>query len=282
MKLKTGVDPTSRISFKNTRGLPFHGMGAFVGIGKTQRAHVYTAASIPVDPEAYKKIDPKKLAVELGVDMCAVNSGRFWMMDEIEFVVGDVQNFHGVELRWGGDMTGAEMVSQMQNAYVPSLIRRNSVWTFKAGKPVYLLREPGGPVWVLQEYTKAVDPGLTPDNLNELGGKLKNLPEGWKLRNQGADRGPGARYGSLRRLGSDHSRRPALHLPGLWLRRGHERQLCAVNGRCLAKIIRTVCCQSGASKWRSLFSQVTATTAGISDTPATRQKPGCKSIALSS
>ena len=113
MKLKTGVDPTSRISFKNTRGLPFHGMGAFVGIGKTQRAHVYTAASIPVDPEAYKKIDPKKLAVELGVDMCAVNSGRFWMMDEIEFVVGDVQNFHGVELRWGGDMTGAEMVSQI-------------------------------------------------------------------------------------------------------------------------------------------------------------------------
>ena len=65
MKLKTGVDPTSRMSFKNTRGLPFHGMGAFVGTGRTQRAHVYTAASIPVDPEAYKKIDPKKLAVEL-------------------------------------------------------------------------------------------------------------------------------------------------------------------------------------------------------------------------
>ena len=70
------------MSFKNTRGLPFHGMGAFVGTGRTQRAHVYTAASIPVDPEAYKKIDPKKLAVELEVDMCAVNSGRFWMMDE--------------------------------------------------------------------------------------------------------------------------------------------------------------------------------------------------------
>ena len=85
-------------------------MGAFVGIGKTQRAHVYTAASIPVDPEAYKKIDPKKLADELGVDMCAVNNGRFWMMDEIKFLVGETQNFHGVELRWGGDMTGAEMI----------------------------------------------------------------------------------------------------------------------------------------------------------------------------
>ena len=64
---------------------------------------------------------------------------------------------------------------------MPSLIRRSTVWTFKAGKSVCLLREPSGPVWVLQEYTKAVDPGLTPDNLNTLGGKLKTLPQGWKF-----------------------------------------------------------------------------------------------------
>ena len=181
MKLKTGVDPTSWVSFNNTRGLPFHGMGAFVGTGKTQRAHVYTAASIPVDPEAYKKIDPKKLAVELGVDMCAVNFGRFWMMDEIEFLVSEPQSFHGVELRWGGDMTGAEMISQMQNAYAPNLIQRNTIWTWHAGKRVHLLREPGGTVWVLQEYTKAVDPSLTPDNLDSLGKKFKDLPKGWNF-----------------------------------------------------------------------------------------------------
>ena len=179
MRLKTGVDPTSWKSFENTRGLPFHGMGAFVGTGKAQRAHVYTAASIPVDPKAYKKVDPKKLAEELEVDMRAVNYGRFWMMDEIKFLVGETQNFHGVELRWGGDMTGAEMLTQFQSAYVPSLIRRSTVWTFKAGKSVVLLCEPGGAVWVLQEYTKAVDPGLTPDNLDSLGGKYTTLPEGW-------------------------------------------------------------------------------------------------------
>ena len=68
--------------------------------------------------------------------MCAVNHGRFWMMDELEFVVGETQSFHGVELRWGGDMTGAEMVAQFESAYLPSLIRRNSIWTFKAGNPL--------------------------------------------------------------------------------------------------------------------------------------------------
>ena len=180
MKLKIGC-PHAGFQLKNTRGAAFHGMGAFVGIGRTQRAHVYSAASVPVDPEAYKKIDPKKLAEELEVDMCFVNHGRFWMMDELEVAVGDTVNFHGVDMIWAGDMTGAEMVAQFENAYLPCLIRRNTIWTFKAGKPVYLLREPNGPVWVLQEYTKAVDPGLTPDNLNELGGKLKNLPKGWKF-----------------------------------------------------------------------------------------------------
>ena len=157
--------------------------------------------------------------------MCAVNHGRFWMMDELEFVVGETQSFHGVELRWGGDMTGAEMVAQFESAYLPSLIRRNTIWTFKAGKPVFLLREPGGPVWVLQEYTKAVDPSLTPDNLDQVGEQAEEPAERLDLRNQGADRGPGAGHGSRRRLGRHHSRRPALHLPGLRLRRGHQRQL---------------------------------------------------------
>ena len=83
MKLKTGLDATQRIHVKDARGLRFCGMGAFVGTGRAQRAHVYTAASFPVGPETYKKIDPERLAGELEVDMCAVNSGRFWMMDEI-------------------------------------------------------------------------------------------------------------------------------------------------------------------------------------------------------
>ena len=76
-------------------------------------------------------------------------------------------------------MTGAEMIAEFQSAYAPSLIRRDTVWTFHAGKPVHLLREPGGPIWVLQEYTKAVDSSLTPNNLNTVGSKLKNLPKGW-------------------------------------------------------------------------------------------------------
>jgi hypothetical protein len=49
MKLKTG--PTRRVHANNTRGAAFCGLGAFVGVGKTQRAHVYTAATLPVGPD---------------------------------------------------------------------------------------------------------------------------------------------------------------------------------------------------------------------------------------
>ena len=174
MKLKTG--PTRRVHANNTRGAAFCGLGAFVGVGKTQRAHVYTAAILPVGPDDYKKIDAEKLAGELEVDKCAVNSGRFWMMDEVDYASGDTVDFHGVKMNWAGDMTGAEMIAQFQSAYVPSLIQRNTNWVFHKGKPVHLLRDPDGTVWVLQEYTKAVDASLTPDNLDQLGGKLKNLP----------------------------------------------------------------------------------------------------------
>jgi hypothetical protein len=179
MKVKTGLDPTERVHVKDSRGLRFCGLGAFVGVGRTQRAHVYTAATFPVTPETHKSIDPERLARELEVAMCAVNSGRFWINDEYHYTGTDIVDIHGVEMRWAGDMTGAEMIAQFQSAYTPSLIYRNTNWIFHSRQPVYLLREPGGAVWVLQEFTQEVAPGLEADNLDRLGGMYKHLPEGW-------------------------------------------------------------------------------------------------------
>ena len=178
MKLKTGLDGLQPVTVDDVRGVPFCGMGAFVGTGKAQRAHVYSA-KLPVDPDAYKSIDAERLARELEVDMVAVNHGRFWMMDQLTLQGGELQDFHGVEMRWAGDMTGAEMIAQFQSAYSPSLIYRNTDWVFRAGRPVQLLRDPQGATWVLQEYTKDVEPSLTADNLDRLGGMYTTLPEGW-------------------------------------------------------------------------------------------------------
>jgi hypothetical protein len=84
-------------------------------------------------------------------------------------------------MMYGGEMTAAEMMAQMKNSYSPSLIYRNTNWIWHAGTPVHLLREPAGTVWVMQEYTKDTDPSLTLENLDQVGSKLRNLPQGWKF-----------------------------------------------------------------------------------------------------
>lgn len=181
MKLRIGTHG-ARVSIKNTRDKPFCGLGAFVGVGATQRAHVYTAASLDeITPESHRAIDPVRLARELEVDMCAVNGGRIWLMDEQDLQGGDIVDFHGVKMMYGGEMTAAEMMAQMKNSYSPSLIYRNTNWIWHAGTPVHLLREPAGTVWVMQEYTKDTDPSLALENLDQVGSKLRNLPQGWKF-----------------------------------------------------------------------------------------------------
>ena len=168
MKLKIGMHGDRRVT-KNTRGRPFCGLGAFVGSGPTARAHVYTAANLDeITLDSHKKMDPVRLAKQFEVDMCAVNGGRYWLMDETDVQGGDVVNFDGVNLLYGGEMTAAEMMAQMAKAYSPNLIYRNSNWIWH-----------NGTVWVMQEYTKDVDPSLSLDTLHQVGGKLKNLPQGW-------------------------------------------------------------------------------------------------------
>ena len=180
MNLRPGPNRKDRIHVKNTRGIACCGLGAFVGVGKTQRAHVYTATSVTdVTPETHKKIDPKRLARELEVDLCAVDRGCFWTMDEMHFQGGEVVDFHGVGMVWAGDMTGAAMKTQLNEAYSPALIYRNTEWIYHAGKPVHLLREPNGTAWVMQEFTNDVDPSLRVENLNMVGSKLSKLPKGW-------------------------------------------------------------------------------------------------------
>ena len=98
MKLKTGMVPCADLRNQHPRpSLPRHG-GLCRHRQDCRGPTSIRRHRLPVDPEAYKKIDPKKLADELEVDMCVVNSGRFWMMDEIKFARRrNGQNFHGVD-----------------------------------------------------------------------------------------------------------------------------------------------------------------------------------------
>ena len=181
-KIKINIGTVGeRRHITGTRGMPFGGMAALVGTGRNQRAHVYTATlgEGPLVPGSIEKIDAKALAEQLGVVACVLNIGRNWTMDEIDMHLGEVLDFQGVKMAWAGDMTSDEIMKHMGGAYEVGKILRNTNWIYKAGKQVCLLREPNGQVWVMQEYTKEVDPTLTMENIGEIGPKLKKLPKGW-------------------------------------------------------------------------------------------------------
>ena len=47
------------------------------------RAHVYTAANLDeLTIDSHKKMNGPRLAKQFEVDMCMVNGGRYWLMDE--------------------------------------------------------------------------------------------------------------------------------------------------------------------------------------------------------
>jgi rhodanese-related sulfurtransferase len=182
MTINPGPIQGERRHVENTRGTSFCGVAAFIGTPPKATAHIYTSSSCQnCTAEDAKKIDPVKLASEIGVTQCGVNIGRFWMMDELSFGAGESVNFQGVRMVWVGSMNPDEVHAYFGGKpYTPVSIARDTEWIFKAGKPVYLLRTPEGKTWVLQEYCNDIDTSLAADNLDKLGGKLK-LPSGWKF-----------------------------------------------------------------------------------------------------
>ena len=207
MKLKPG--PTRRVRATNTRGAAFCGLGAFVGIGKTQRAHVYTAATLPVGPDDYKKIDPEKLARELEVDMCAVNHGRFWMMDEVEYAGGDTRRLSRRQDELGrrhDRCRNDRPVPERLRAFVDPAQHQLDLSRGQAGAPAARAERHGlGPAGIHEGRRSEPHP-----RQSSHGGRQAEEPaERLEVRDQGAHREPIARYGSRRRMGGHHSRRSA-------------------------------------------------------------------------
>ena len=85
-----------------------------------------------------------------------------------------------------GDLEVAAKASE--TPYQPLTNNQFSKWVFKKGNTVFLLRAPEGKVYVMQAFTNIADPGLTYDQLPQLGSKMKKLPAGWKYEVKTLDR----------------------------------------------------------------------------------------------
>ena len=169
------------VEVKNTRGYPWCEIIPIVGQGAEAVAEVYNSTSVELCPkEKSQLLDAKKLAEQLKLGHVAINPERFWIADEIRFYkAGEIVDFGPVKAIWVARMNAdALKAGLMSGFFTAQTIQRDTQWLYKKGKPVYLLRAPEGKVWVMQVYGHQIDPGLKPENLDQLGAKLK-LPAGW-------------------------------------------------------------------------------------------------------
>ncbi|MBY5427475.1 hypothetical protein [Rhizobium leguminosarum] len=174
-------DPFNHVTFPNCRDTRYLGAAIVVGNGLNARAHMNANAGNELTPDDFVwKPDPEKKAKEFEVDMVVANTGRIWTFDHGECQYGYGWDFNGAKMGHLGQMVAKDLIAHFHgDPYVPTLLTRLTKWTWDAGKEVYLLREPNGTVWVMQEYTRDVDPSLTIANLKNIGPKLTKLPKGW-------------------------------------------------------------------------------------------------------
>jgi hypothetical protein len=133
----------------------------------------------------FDALDAKALAKQFQVDTVLFNMPRHLVMSMMWlYDAGERKNFSGLRARWVGtfQLTGAELSgSKWFPAYAPREIKLHSEFLYRNGTKVFLIVQPDGKRWVMQTYTRTIDPTLTLSALPDLGAKFKNLPSGWEF-----------------------------------------------------------------------------------------------------
>ena len=132
--------------------------------------------------ELWAKVVKEALKKQYNVLGVYKNGPRFWLYDWLELPVGAERDFNGLKARWMGQVKlpkgfGKKGATQ----YITTTVSRKSKQGYKKGQTVFILDDPDGTSWVMQAYSRIVDPELSYEDLKTLDKQL-DLPEGWKFR----------------------------------------------------------------------------------------------------
>lgn len=156
------------------------------GAGPRTTGCVYTTWGLNDCPaEQWDALDPKQLVRDYQVDQAIMNGPRFWVMDTFTIdTQGTPTSIDGLEMKPGASIDmppGALLASHAQRPYTETAVVRNTTFTYDAHRPVYKLVDATtnpARVYIMQSYSRIVDPTLTMEQLATLGSKLA-LPEHW-------------------------------------------------------------------------------------------------------
>jgi hypothetical protein len=142
---------------------------------------VYNTLGLNDCPESqWQALKPNAVAKEFHARKAIMNGPRYFMMDTVsERGSGEVQSFGGLQMRKVATFQMKPTGGGPSPPYTEQAINRDTDYLFDKGKPVYELLAPDQHVYVMQSYSKIVDPSLSQDQLANLGSRLR-LAKGWK------------------------------------------------------------------------------------------------------
>lgn len=149
------------------------------------KADVYNTVGLNDCPQAqWEKLDAAALKKEHGAVAVILNGPRYFMMDRPSIEKpGEKVEFGGIAMRRlaSVELSLPTILRGRSKPYAENSVNRVSEFLYRKGSEIYELIAPDGRAYVLQTYSRIVDPKLAASDLPGLGRRLR-LPEGWQYR----------------------------------------------------------------------------------------------------
>ncbi|CAN5559208.1 hypothetical protein BH09VER1_BH09VER1_38580 [soil metagenome] len=146
---------------------------------------VYNTVGLNDCPESqWKALDPEKIKRDFEARAVFLNGPRYFTMDKSSLTnPGVVVSFGKLKARHVGDIKLSlfTLLRGRINPYTEIRVDRDTKYSFEKGEPIYVLISPKKRIYVMQSYSRAVDPNVSLTNLGSLSSMLK-LPAGWKYK----------------------------------------------------------------------------------------------------
>lgn len=180
----TSTPPSSPSDSRELRDVRYCEVIPVTQKGATLTAWVYNTLWLNDCPaDQWDALTEEEVNEAYGSESAKLNGPRYWVLDELaasgSSTTGQKFTFGGIEMELRAAVETKVGEGTVGDAfYAPNQVKRDTVYTYEAGKPVYELTSPEGDVYVMQSYAQIVDKDLTIEDLASLGSQL-TLPEGW-------------------------------------------------------------------------------------------------------
>jgi hypothetical protein len=157
--------------------------------GLQLQAEVYNTIGLNDCPEQrWMRLDGRQLAQRYGALQVKLNGPRYWLMNRIEVLAGNVPSqavdIGGLQMRKRATIAINPLrLLRGERSFLPSRVKLSTIFLFRKGEVVYELINGKGEIYRMQSYARIVDPDLKEADLARLGTRL-TLPAGWRFRSR--------------------------------------------------------------------------------------------------